>query len=203
MNFELFFIYDSHCPWSYASTPLVTEIVQHFPNAQLHAWHSAHFQGDIAINAKQIQQVTDTSQVVFSNQYREQLEHYQDSVLVANLMAWVEKKLPDQYLSLLQALQIAHFEHANSLTNADQLNEILQSFHLSPPSKVLNADKLTKDAEYNLLNIIEMQDIIGTQAIPALLLAVDSNLVLLNHNLYLNNPKNIIEAVKIELAKHQ
>ena len=41
--------------------------------------------------------------------------------------------------------------------------------------------------------------IIGTQAIPALLLACNESLVLLNHNLYLENPDAIVDAVKLEL----
>lgn len=48
--------------------------------------------------------------------------------------------------------------------------------------------------------IFDMQDVIGTKAIPALLLAVNDNLTLLNHNMYLLEPKAIVEAIKSELA---
>jgi hypothetical protein len=40
----------------------------------------------------------------------------------------------------------------------------------------------------------------GTKAIPALLLAIDERLILLNHNFYLKHPKAIVEAIDLELA---
>ena len=43
---------------------------------------------------------------------------------------------------------------------------------------------------------------IATQAIPALLLAIDDELILLNHNFYLTQPEAVVEAVKIELDKY-
>jgi len=61
------------------------------------------------------------------------------------------------------------------------------------------SNKLTKDAEFAIHDIFEIQEIIGTQAIPAMLLACNENLVLLNHNLYLESPESIIDAVKLEL----
>ena len=46
-----------------------------------------------------------------------------------------------------------------------------------------------------------MQEIIGTPAIPALMLAIDDNLILLNHNLYLKDPTTIVEAINLEIHK--
>jgi len=50
--------------------------------------------------------------------------------------------------------------------------------------------------------VFALQDIIATKAIPALLLAIDDNLILLNHNFYLNEPEAIVEAIKIEIQQH-
>ena len=65
--------------------------------------------------------------------------------------------------------------------------------------KVFNKNKLTQDAEITMHDIISMREIIGTNAIPALLLAVDEKLILLNHNLYLQAPQTIVDAINIEL----
>ena len=42
---QLFFLYDSHCPWSYVATKLVNEINQAFPAITLNLWHAAYFDG--------------------------------------------------------------------------------------------------------------------------------------------------------------
>ena len=43
MAAELFFIYDSHCPWSYATTPLVNAVNNSLPEVVLNLWHCAYF----------------------------------------------------------------------------------------------------------------------------------------------------------------
>jgi len=96
-------------------------------------------------------------------------------------------------------LQYAHFVLGNELTDQESVNDIIDELKLSPPAKCLQSNKLTKDAEFAIHDIFEIQEIIGTQAIPAMLLACNENLVLLNHNLYLESPESIIDAVKLEL----
>ncbi len=203
MNPQLFFLYDSHCPWSYAATPLVNTIIESFPDIALHTWHVAYFQGDQTINKNQISEISKTANVSFSEQYLAQLTKNKDSVLVANLMAWVSQKSSHNVLPILNALQKEHFVNGNELIQKEQLMAIIEQFKISPPAKALKNDKLSKEAEFVFQDAYELLEIIGTQAIPALLLAVNNDLVLLNHNLYLDNPKHIIDAVTIELSKHQ
>jgi protein-disulfide isomerase-like protein with CxxC motif len=202
MNLALFYLYDSHCPWCYASTPLVEAICKAFPNIELHMWHTAYFQGDDNISTDTLEKVKNYSSVEFGQAYVKQLNTPKDSVLIANIMAWVNQKMPQQSLSLLQSLQQAHFVHGYSLDKPEQLKQIKQIKALSIPSKALTTNKLTKAAMADLDNVLEMQEIIGTDAIPALLLAIEDQLILLNHNLYLENPKTIVEAVTIELEKY-
>ncbi|XQW86173.1 protein-disulfide isomerase [Thalassotalea piscium] len=201
MSAELFFIYDSHCPWSYASTSLVEAITQAFPEIELHLWHCARYEGDEQIGNKTLEQVELDSNVIFTSAYKEQCKNAVDSTIAANLLAWVANKIPENTLPLLTTIQEQHFEQGNPLKSADDFDAIIEQYKLSPPAKVLKNDKYTKEAEYTLTYIEEIQEVIGTQAIPALLLAVNNDLVLLNHNLYLKDPSAIIEAVKLELAK--
>lgn len=201
MNADLFFIYDTHCPWSYAVTPLVENIAQHFTDINIHFWHCAFFDGDNNVNATQIEAVKAASDVEFSERYLADLATNKDSTLTANVLAWCHHKAPEKTLALLKALQTAHFQQGLALTEMDDIHPILTQLKLSPPIKSLTVEKLTKDAEFDVHEVLEMQDIINTKAIPALLLAIDENLILLNHNLYLDKPNAIIEAVALELAK--
>jgi protein-disulfide isomerase-like protein with CxxC motif len=114
-------------------------------------------------------------------------------------MAWVQNKSAKSAFELLTKLQHAHFVLGNELTDKESVIDIIDELKLSPPAKCLQSNKLTKDAEFAIHDIIEIQEIIGTQAIPALLLACNESLVLLNHNLYLENPDAIVDAVKLEL----
>ena len=82
------------------------------------------------------------------------------------------------------------------------MSDIIDEFKLSVPAKVINKTKLTTDAAAQVHEIYALQDIIGTQAIPALLLAIDDELILLNHNFYLEDPNAIIDAIKLELNKY-
>ena len=43
---ELFYIYDTHCPWSYATTKLTNEIAKAFPQIKINLWHCANYEGD-------------------------------------------------------------------------------------------------------------------------------------------------------------
>ncbi|MGJ8693310.1 MAG: DsbA family protein [Thalassotalea sp.] len=199
MHAELFFIYDSHCPWSYAATQLVNELASAYPKMKIHFWHGAYFEGDDGINIKQTQTVKQMSNLSFSDHYHAIQEQPKDSTLAANVLAWADKKAASACLPLLNAMQAAHFQQGLKLESADEITAITDALKLSPPSKALTLEKLTKDAEHNLHEIFEMQDIINTKAIPALLLAVNDNLILLNHNLYLAEPSAIVKAVELEL----
>jgi len=201
MATELFFIYDTHCPWSYATTPLVNELTKAFPKIKLHLFHIAHYDGEDGISPQVLEAVSADSKLSFGENYRQGLNRAKDSTVAANLMTWTQNKAGHAALPLLNALQQAHFQQGNELQSQAELEEIIGELKLSPPAKVFNGDKLTKEAELGLHDIEELQQIIGTNAFPALLLANDDNLVLLNHNLYLSAPKAIVEAVELELAK--
>ncbi|ASP49187.1 hypothetical protein [Cognaticolwellia beringensis] len=198
-NAELFYIYDSHCPWSYASTVLVEKVLSAFPSITLRAMHVGYYDGDNKVTPTTIAAVREFSQVTFGANYIDTLNYSKDSTLAANLMAWVQNKSAKSAFELLTKLQYAHFVLGNELTDQESVNDIIDELKLSPPAKCLQSNKLTKDAEFAIHDIIEIQEIIGTQAIPAMLLACNESLVLLNHNLYLESPESIIDAVKIEL----
>ncbi len=206
MNAELLFIYDTHCPWSYAATALINEIDQYLPDVKIHYWHNAIFSAaeyadQNTIKELQINAVEDDSNIKFSSKYRDELSKTKDSTLAANLLAWTNHKATTKTLPLLNALQQAHFQEGKDLTNIEQIQAIISELKLSPPAKALKADKLSKDAEFDLHEIFEMQEIINTKAIPALLLVNGDNLILLNHNLYLSKPRAIVEAIEAELTK--
>jgi len=205
MAAELFFIYDSHCPWSYATTPLVNAVNKSLPEVALNLWHCAYFSdadGENIITKKQVSQVKGLSTVNFSPDYIAKLVQGKDSTLCANLMTWASGKTPQQALALLNALQSAHFSHGNELSEKVDLTDIVEEFKLSIPAKVFNKTKLTADAEAQVHEIYALQEIIATQAIPALLLAINDELILLDHSLYLQNPDAFIDAIKLELKKY-
>lgn len=203
LSAELFFLYDTHCPWSYAATPLVNEINKAYPNITLHLWHSAFFDGSASIKASELKSVEELTDINFSTAYQEALKQHVDSTLSANLMTWAQHKAPHLALPLLNSIQKAYFEQGNQLTTKADFDEIIDVLKLSPPTKVFKSDKLNKDVLIQLEEIFALQEIINTEAIPALLLAVDDQLVLLNHNYYLMQPKAIVEAVQLELDKYQ
>ena len=198
-NPELFYIYDSHCPWSYASTVLVEKVLSAFPAITFRAMHISYYDGDNKVSPTTIAAVREFSDVPFGANYIDTLNYAKDSTLVANLMAWVQNKSAKSAFELLTKLQHAHFILGNELIDNESVSDIIDELKLSPPAKCLQSNKLTKDAEFAIHDITEIQEIIGTQAIPAMLLAYNERLVLLNHNLYLENPSAIIDAVKLEL----
>jgi protein-disulfide isomerase-like protein with CxxC motif len=204
MSAELFFIYDSHCPWSYATTPLVNAVSKLLPELPINLWHCAYFSdadNDNVISKQHIKQVRALSAVNFSSEYLENLTAIKDSTLCANLMTWASVKTPTQALSLLNSLQSSHFGNGNALNSEEALKDIITEYKLSIPTKVFNQKKLTTDAAAQVHEVYALQDIIETQAIPALLLAVNDNLILLDHSLYLQNTAKFIDAINAELVK--
>lgn len=205
MAAELFFIYDTHCPWSYAATPLINAVNESLPKVNINLWHCAYFSdadGLVSHDKKQLQEIESRSSVEFSQSYANQLQQGVDSTLCANLMTWAAIKIPKQALPLLNAIQSAHFSQGNKLAIQNDLNDLITEFKLSPPAKVLNHARLSNDAEAQVHEVYALQEIINTQAIPAVLLAVDNELILLNHNLYLTSPNDFVDAVSIELNKY-
>ena len=205
MAAELFFIYDSHCPWSYATTPLVNAVQQALPELTINLWHCAYFSdadNENLFSKKQLNQVKELSSVNFSPSYLNKLSQGKDSTLCANLMTWAANKTPQQALPLLNALQAAHFGQGNDLSEQKDVEDIVEQLKLSVPAKVFNNSKLSNDAEAQVHEIYALQEIIETQAIPALLLAVNDELILLSHNLYLQDSDAFIEAINLELNKH-
>ena len=203
---ELFFLYDTHCPWSYVATPLVNEIHKAFPDITLHLWHSAFFDGEnnSSINAREyeLKEVETLAGIHFSAKYQAMLKQNKNSILSANLMTWALHKTPNLALALLNTIQKSHFEQGNPLSSQPDFNEIIALLKLSPPAKVFKSDKLSKDTLVQLEEVFSLQEIINTEAIPALLLAVDDQLILLNHNFYLTQPSAIVDAVQLELNKY-
>ncbi len=200
---ELFFLYDTHCPWSFVTTRLVNEIHKAFPQITLHLWHSAFFDGSSNIKTNELKEVERLAEINFTKSYQDIIKQNVDSTLSANLMTWAQNKAPNLALPLLNSIQNAHFEQGNQLTTKASFDKIIDELKLSPPAKVFKSDKLSKDASIQLEEIFALQEIINTEAIPALLLAIDDQLILLNHNYYLIQPEEIVEAVQLELNKHQ
>jgi protein-disulfide isomerase-like protein with CxxC motif len=201
MNAELFFIYDTHCPWSYATTSLVNCISAAFPEMPLNLLHSARYEGDELINQLTLDAIINDSNIRFSSNYIDELSQEKDSTLSANLLAWTQSKSPQLVLPLINAIQKQHFEQGLALTTESDFADIINEYKISPPSKVFNNNKLTKDAESIVHHVFEFQELINTTAIPALLLAVENQLILLNHNLYLTQPESVIEAINLEINK--
>lgn len=202
---QLFFLYDNHCPWSYVVTPLINEITEAFPDIELHLWHTAYFDGrnDSNINSKNaiLDAVEDVANISFSSNYQDILDHTTNSTLSANLMTWAQYKTPKLALALLNALQQAHFEQGNKLAKQSDFDDIIATLKISPPAKIFK-DKLNNDVLIQLEEIYSLQEIINTEAIPALLLAIGEELILLNHNFYLTEPEAIVDAVQLELNKY-
>jgi protein-disulfide isomerase-like protein with CxxC motif len=199
MSTELYFIYDTHCPWSYASTKIVETIKANFPQITLQLLNSAHYDGDTKVSQSTIASVKDLSSVEFSTQYISTLDQHKDSTICSNLMTWVQNKAPHAAFDLLQAIQHQHFVLGNSCASSNEIEQTISQLKLSPPAKCLQNSKLTKDTEFAIHEVTALQELMGTTAIPALLLAIGDNLILLNHNLYLQQPEHIVSAIADEL----
>ena len=198
MTPELYFIYDSHCPWSYATTTLVNKLAEAFPEMSINAWHCAYYNGNDSAGFKQVDSVMRQSSVKFGQEHMRFVDSPKNSTMSANLMAWLQNKQPEKLLPVLNALQETHFIDGDPLTCKHDFGAIIEQFKLSPPNKVFK-DELSNDAEYILSDIGELQDFMGTTGFPALLLTHDDKAILLDHSLYLNKPASIIKAVEKEL----
>ena len=200
MSSELYFIYDSHCPWSYSVTPLVVALTEAFPEMELHAWHCANYDGSNSVGFNTIKAVETESNVEFSQEYVRFADSPKNSVLCANLLTWLATKQSDKLLPVLQALQYAHFVEGNSLGKKIDFNELAEDLKLSIPNKVFK-DELSKDALFALSDISELQEFMGTTAFPALLVVHNDNAVLLNHAEYLNDSERLITDIKKQLQE--
>ena len=198
MSSELYFIYDSHCPWSYAATPLVVALDEAFPEMEVHAWHCANYDGSNSVGFNTIKAVEKESDVLFSQEYVRFADSPKNSVISANLLAWISTKQSDKLLTVLQALQHAHFVEGNSLGKKIDFTGLAEDLKLSIPNKVFK-EELSKDAMYVLSDINDLQGFMGTVSFPALLLVHNDNAVLLNHAQYIGDPQSIIADVEKQL----
>ena len=198
MTPELYFIYDSHCPWSYASSPLLNALKKAYPNMAMHFLHCAHYNGSDCAGREQLDAVAKHSVVSFGAEHICDANKPKNSILSANFLAWLQKKQPAKVIDVLNAMQQAHFSDANPLTDKSDFNQIIETFKLSPANKVFK-NELSAEAQCVVSDIEEMQDFIGTSAFPALLLSAGDRAVLLNHSLYLDKPEAIVDAVALEL----
>jgi protein-disulfide isomerase-like protein with CxxC motif len=198
MSSDLYFIYDSHCPWSYAATPLVLALDEAFPDMEIHAWHCANYDGGNSVGFNTIKMVEKESDVLFSQDYMRFADSPKNSIISANLLTWIASKQPEKLLSVLQAIQHAHFVEGNSLGKKIDFIELAETLKLSIPNKVFK-EELSKDALYVLSDISDLQAFMGTVSFPALLLVHNEKAVLLNHAQYLSHPDNIIEDVRKQL----
>jgi len=92
MSAELIFIYDSHCPWSYAATALVSEVEEKLPQISIQLMHCGYFDGDNKVDASAISEVKKLSNATFSDDYMKLINGTKDSTIAANVMAWAQNK---------------------------------------------------------------------------------------------------------------
>ena len=199
MTAELYFIYDSHCPWSYASHQLVKEIAKAYPDMVINAWHCGHYDGTDCPGLLAVNKVAKQSSVKFSQDHTRFADSPKDSSMTANLMAWLQNKQPEKVLAVLDAIFQAHFVDGNPLGTKHDFMEIIDDLKLSPPNKVFR-EGLSDEAQYTRADIAELQEFMGTTAFPALLLTNEDKAVLLDHSLYLSHPAKIVNAVKKEIG---
>lgn len=200
MTNQLYFVFDSHCPWSYACLPLVNEIAKAYPEMELHLWHAAHFAGKDSPGNKQVQTAKSDSIARFSKEYEMNASTKKNSQIAANVMSWLANKQPQHALNVLNSIGERHFVQNIDMDIAGDFESMLSELKLSPPNKVFK-DKLSGDAELILEDISEIQELIGRRSFPIMLLAMDDNAVLLDHSHYLKHPTKIVEAVAQELNK--
>ena len=199
MHPELYFIYDSHCPWSYAVTPLVNAISESFPEIKIHAWHCAHYDGSDCAGFSQIKEVEKQSQQQFGQEHMRFADSPKNATLTANFMAWLQDKQPEKVLPVLNALQKEHYVEGNPFGCKNDFAVLISDFKLSPPNKIFK-DELSNEALYQQSDIQELQEFMQTTAFPSLLLTHGDNALLLEHASYLNNPQSLVKEVKKILA---
>ena len=195
MHPELYFIYDSHCPWSYATTQLVNALSESFPDMEVHNWHCAHYDGSDSPGFLQIKEVEKQSQQSFGQEHIRYADSPKNSTLTANFMAWLQDKQPEKVLPVLNALQVEHFVEGNPFGCKNDFKELITQFKLSPSNKVFK-DELSNEAQYQQSDILELQEFMQTNAFPALLLINGDNAVLLEHARYLSKPNALVKEVK-------
>jgi len=199
MHPELYFIYDSHCPWSYATTPLVNAIRESFPEIEIHAWHCAHYDGSDCAGFSQIKEAEKQSQQLFGQEHIRFADSPKNAILTANFMAWLQDKQPEKVLPVLNALQKEHYVEGNPFGCKNDFMPLISQFKLSPPNKVFK-DELSNEALYQQSDIQELQAFMQTTAFPSLLLTNGDNAVLLEHARYLSKPQSLVNEVKKILA---
>lgn len=199
MTKELYFIYDTHCPWSYATTPLVNALQQAHPKMKLHLLHSAHYIGKDSAGEDQMKAVARLSKQEFGPTHVRYVNSPKNSIHCANLMAWLQNKQADKSLPLLNALQKAHFVEGNPLDKKPDFDAIVEEFKLSPSKKVFRGE-LSVDAEHALDAIAEIQQVIGTNSFPVLVMTVNDNAIFIDHSKYLRDPQAVVAAVEKEIA---
>jgi protein-disulfide isomerase-like protein with CxxC motif len=199
MTPELYFIYDSHCPWSYATTVLVNSLAEACPEIDIHFWHCANYDGNDCAGKNTVDEVLKKSSVKFGKEHIRFVDSPKNSMMTANLMTWLENKQPEKVLPVLNAIQNAHFIDGNPLGCKHDFMTIIDELKLSPPNKVFK-DELTQESEFVLSDIAELQEFMGTNAFPALLLTHDDKAVLLDHSIALNNPQAFVRSVKKQLV---
>ena len=196
----LYFIYDSHCPWSYAATPLVNALSEAFPKMQLHLLHCSHFDGSDSAGLDQVDAVKAVSSVKFGTEHIRYVNSPKDATKTANLMAWLETKQPEKMLAVLNSLQQAHFVEGNPLSNKHDFSAIFASHKLSPSNKIFR-DGLIHDAEQTLAGIAEIYEVLGSTSFPALLITVDDQGIFIDHSKFLAAPATVVESVLQEMQQ--
>ncbi|WP_022943015.1 protein disulfide-isomerase [Psychromonas hadalis] len=199
MHPELYFIYDSHCPWSYATTPLVNALSDSFPELEVHNWHCAHYDGSDCAGFSQIKAAEKQSGQTFGQEHIRFADSPKNAILTANFMAWLQDKQPEKVLPILNALQKEHFVEGNPFGCKRDFNTLVAQFKLSPPNKVFK-EVLSNEALYQQSDIQELQAFMQNSAFPALLLTYGDNAILLEHASYLNKPQDLVKVVKKLLA---
>lgn len=195
MHPELYFIYDSHCPWSYATTPLVNAIRDNFPEMEIHIWHCAHYDGSDCAGFTQIKEAQKQGLQPFGQEHIRYADSPKNAIVAANFMAWLQEKQTDKALPVLNALQKEHFVEGNPFGCKNDFAHIISEFKLSPPKKVFK-DSLSNEALYQQSDVQELQEFMQTTAFPALLLTNGDSAILLEHARYLKSPENLIKEVK-------
>lgn len=195
----LYFIYDSHCPWSYATTPVVAELINAFEFSDLHLLHCAHFNGSDAPKKAQIEQVSKLSKVVFGDNYLTQNKQKVSSIKVANFMSWVQSKQASKEFELLQMIQQQHFVAGNSFETRADFDKLINQYKLSPSNKVFK-DALSHEAESVLAGIAEIGEAIGTNAFPVLVMTSGDQAIFIDHSQHISAPEGVVAAVHKELA---
>lgn len=195
MQGDLYFIYDLYCPWSYASTALLNRIKDKFTQLEIHLCPCDHYSGTDSVGYEQVQKVKMQTKVKFSSEYLRFVDSPKKSIVPMNFMTWVQEKQPKKALQILNELQKKHFIDGVIFGCKRDFNSLVEDFKLSPPNKVFQ-DKLTNEAQYSLCELQELQEFIGTNAFPALLLCVSDNAVLLDHAHYLKDESGMLKQIQ-------